>query len=406
MKYISFGKFDKKFLIYFLLYVVAAILNTIFYAFVLMNQEHNSKNVPLNVILIYGFNIFFGIVDFIDRRKSHNLSKLDQNYMKFNTNDLELIVYTYPYKEINFQIIFMMSFFSIMFYVYNFFRAHITLIQTDKNNLIFNENHNAIAMVVFILLFRYIQKTTFYKHQYLSIIIIITLGIINHILNLIFGDIKIDYSIGESILIFFLVLIFPSVFAFLLYMTKRYMKFKYYSPLFLCFMVGLNFDFISIILLIYCKNIDFEISNICEPLDIDFKNIILLILDCILNGFIVLFQVLIINDYTVFHLMIAYCLKDMTDQILISIVNATLISIMTIIIKTIEFLFGLVFLEIIELNFCGLNINLKKSIIDRGDDEKKEIYKSISGNEDDSENRTSSFADISIDPNKEMYEIN
>ena len=104
--------------------------------------------------------------------------------------------------------------------------------------------------------------------------------------------------------------------------------------------------------------------------------------------------------------MIAYCLKDMTDQILISIVNATLISIMTIIIKTIEFLFGLVFLEIIELNFCGLNINLKKSIIDRGDDEKKEIYKSISGNEDDSENRTSSFADISIDPNKEMDEIN
>ena len=203
MKYISFGKFDKKFLIYFLLYVVAAMLNTIFYAFVLMNQEHNSKNVPLNVILIYGFNIFFGIVDFIDRRKSHNLSKLDQNYMKFNTNDLELIVYTYPYKEINFQIIFMMSFFSIMFYVYNFFRAHITLIQTDKNNLIFNENHNAIAMVVFILLFRYIQKTTFYKHQYLSIIIIITLGIINHILNLIFGDIKIDYSIGEGILIFF-----------------------------------------------------------------------------------------------------------------------------------------------------------------------------------------------------------
>ena len=171
-------------------------------------------------------------------------------------------------------------------------------------------------------------------------------------------------------------------------------------------MIGANFNIMSLILLIYCNSIDFNISNVCDKLDIDAKIIFLFILDSILNGFIVLLQGLIINDYTVFHLMIAYCLKDMTDQILISIVNATLISIMTIIIKTIEFLFGLVFLEIIELNFCGLNINLKKSIIDRGDDEKKEIYKSISGNEDDSENRTSSFADISIDPNKEMDEIN
>ena len=82
------------------------------------------------------------------------------------------------------------------------------------------------------------------------------------------------------------------------------MKYKYYSPLFLCFMIGAVFNVISLILLIYCNSIDFTISYICDKLDIDTKIIFLFILDSILNGFIVLLQGLIINDYTVFHLML------------------------------------------------------------------------------------------------------
>ena len=229
-------------------------------------------------------------------------------------------------------------------FLYNFFRYYLTLIHTDKSDLIFNENHNATVMAIFILLFKFMQKTTFYKHQYLSIIIIITLGIINYILNLILGDIKTDYSTEEIILIIVLILVCPFIFAFFIFMTKKYMKYKYYSPLFLCFMIGANFNIMSLILLIYCNSIDFNISNVCDKLDIDAKIIFLFILDSILNGFIVLLQGLIINDYTVFHLMLAYCLKDITDQFFYISIGVTIKSIITIIIKIIEFLCGLVFL--------------------------------------------------------------
>ena len=69
----------------FVCYVLAAILNTTFLALILMRQEHNSKNVPLNIIIVYRLTIFFGIFDFIDRKKSHNLSKKDENFRKSNS---------------------------------------------------------------------------------------------------------------------------------------------------------------------------------------------------------------------------------------------------------------------------------------------------------------------------------
>ena len=201
MKLISCGKFDKKFLIYFVCYIIAALLNTFFLALILMRQEHNSKNVPLNVSIVYSFNIFFGIFDFIDRRKSQNLSKKNENLGNNNIIIQNIKLKYYQYKEIRFKLVFIISIFCAFFYIYNFFRYYITLIYSDKSDIIFNENHNAVVMAIFILLFKFIQKEIFYKHQYLSIIIITVLGIINYILNIILGDTRTDYSTKEIILI-------------------------------------------------------------------------------------------------------------------------------------------------------------------------------------------------------------
>ena len=117
MKYISCGKFDKKFLIYFVCYVLAAILNTTFLDLILMRQEHNSKNVPLNIIIVYSLTIFFGIFDFIDRKKSHNLSKKDENFRKSNSEIKNIKSKLYQYKEINLRIVFIISIFCIFFYI-------------------------------------------------------------------------------------------------------------------------------------------------------------------------------------------------------------------------------------------------------------------------------------------------
>ena len=68
---------------------------------------------------------------------------------------------------------------------------------------------------------------------------------------------------------------------------------------------------------------------------------------------------------------------------------------------------GLVFLEIIELNFCGLNINLKRYIINKGDEEKKEIDNNlISDKESDSESKDNNNPEIIIGPNNEMVVLN
>ena len=57
----------------------------------------------------------------------------------------------------------------------------------------------------------------------------------------------------------------------------------------------------------------------------------------------------------------------------------------------------LVFLEIIELNFCGLNENVKRKIKDRADDE---VKLSLIDKENENEERNSSF-DNSLDDIKD-----
>ena len=41
---------------------------------------------------------------------------------------------------------------------------------------------------------------------------------------------------------------------------------------------------------------------------------------------------------------------------------------------------GLIYLEIIELNFCDLNLNLKKNIYNRAKNEKISMYKILNNN--------------------------
>ena len=61
------------------------------------------------------------------------------------------------------------------------------------------------------------------------------------------------------------------------------------------------------------------------------------------------------------------------------------------IIKILQFIFGLIFLEIIELNFFGFNKNLRKYITNRSKEESEKIYElypeeSYEENNDDSKN--------------------
>jgi hypothetical protein len=76
---------------------------------------------------------------------------------------------------------------------------------------------------------------------------------------------------------------------------------------------------------------------------------------------------IIINYYSVCHIFLFLQNKGITDSISLEI-DKNIYYVFQLIIQIcfiINLFFSLVFLEMIELNFCGLNVNLKKNIQNR-----------------------------------------
>ena len=94
------------------------------------------------------------------------------------------------------------------------------------------------------------------------------------------------------------------------------------------------------------------------------------------------------NDFTFYHIIIPMKIGDFIKNMIDSF------DIILLIFFIVEFLFYLIFLEIIELNFCDLNKNIKKNIQIRA--------KSDSTNEEGRD----SFFDLDEDNDEENNDIN
>ena len=231
--------------------------------------------------------------------------------------------------------------------------------------------------IIFLSLFSYIiLKIKIYKHHYLSIIVIIVTGIIvdiiiGHYNNI--SDIKnILFKLLTEIMISLDVVV-----------TKYTMENKYYSPYEMCFYAGI-FEFIlySLLLLLsyHLKFLDnfkadmkiFELKDICIF-------IILIILLFIYN----LFNYITVKKTSTFHILIIIILGELAPYILEIIDNKyKSYKIITIILGLFLILFmTLIFNEIIELNFLGLEEYTKKNIYIRSKLDEK--------GEDDNESRCS-----------------
>jgi len=111
----------------------------------------------------------------------------------------------------------------------------------------------------------------------------------------------------------------------------------------------------------YYDNI-FELFN--ELGKIEAKSVIILISLPFIFGIYALIFIKIIYDYSIFHLYIPFLIQYFIENITKNfelIENLFLISGFLI-----ELIMILVFLEIIEINCCGLNKNLKRNIDSRG----------------------------------------
>ena len=100
-----------------------------------------------------------------------------------------------------------------------------------------------------------------------------------------------------------------------------------------------------------------------------------MIIFSILFAFEFFAKVITINSFTLFHYILIVDLGELISSIFDLISNFDIRYMINILITfPIEIFECLVFIETIELNFCGLNLNLKKSIIRRSVIEVNTIY--------------------------------
>ena len=158
------------------------------------------------------------------------------------------------------------------------------------------------------------------------------------------------------------------------------MEFKYFSPFQCCYLFGIvNTPLILIIYFIVsyipCNNKFLcdekkNFNNIYSLFDyFNFKELILLTLECLCEGIWHLLINMIINKFTIYHILIPLLVTFCVINLLESQITATEI-IINVIYLILENIFFLIFLEIIELNFCNLNYNLKRKIEERAINEK------------------------------------
>ena len=126
------------------------------------------------------------------------------------------------------------------------------------------------------------------------------------------------------------------------------------------------------------------------------------IIKALLNSLRFFIELILINEFTVFHIIIFIIFIVFISNIIEIILDYNFYELIIIIVTSSFELFGIfVFVEIIELNFFGLDRNLRKYIDNRAEDEINNIFE-ISDEQDSSD--TESFKkennedDISVIP--------
>ena len=353
MKYIKLGTFDKKLLIP----IIGGICRLIFTFFYKKNPKYpilsqnpfiTSIYSSIGMILTFIPYLIFKYrskSSYIISNGSENQSKL--NLKLFNKPIIENIRKK-KYKFFIFQEIFdflqtVFSTFFCMNITYNFWTFDI----------------------IFISLFSYlILKTKLYRHQYISMIIIIILGFLLNVLENFKQtntENKLDFL---EIMMTILTEIFLSMF---LVVAKYNMEKNFSSPYEICIWIGLIGLILYAIIIIIINILGVEIAGIKHPDNFYslFNNYdiydFLLCLSFLIGQAIYNIVILLTCDYfTPIHIFIIKIFKEIYNSYSFD-QNIALNFLTLFILVIITFMFS-VFIEIIELNIFQISYNTKRNI--------------------------------------------
>ena len=178
-------------------------------------------------------------------------------------------------------------------------------INAEFSDLVLEEIYKFMDILCLLLLYRLMHKIMFYKQQYISLIIIILMGLIRFF-RIYINKFKEEMEDFLDYISFFFIIILPLIDSIKLFVLEKYMKYNNYSPFFICFLIGVVYFIFSIILLIFFQIVDCGDSVICKLLsDIDLKlntgNIFLLIAYSILYPWEHYIKFYMIYGFTPFH---------------------------------------------------------------------------------------------------------
>ena len=217
--------------------------------------------------------------------------------------------------------------------------------------------------ILFIALFSYlIFRIKIYKHQYICILIFIATGLIFDIYLGIHGStINGNLNNIEYIIIKFLGEI---IFSLIMVINKFIMEKKFCSPYELCFLQGIICLLLtSLYLIIFPSNFKSYWEKIAWSELLLFSFI--LIIEFLYNIIILI----TIQNFTTFHILICIIISEIEPFIEDSN-NDGWTLVIAIFIYIFIFFILLIFIEVFELNFCGLQDNTKKNITERAENEK------------------------------------
>ena len=391
---ISFGKIGKKYFIYLLILILISIsfnLNNIYFE---KNENQDINNIFLRRISAYGLLVFLIIPEYIIRKKYiNNNDKKKEREALANMDNLmnKKIDFLFnPTEQMTLNNFLILICGLVFIYVYKvgfdiYYEYYNERIKLDST-----EYECSMEIIYLIIIFKIANKTIFYKHQYLSLFVLSIIELTRYVINLVVLE-KIEFDFTKDFYSFFPLIFFSFFESGQYYLINKFMKYKYFSPLSVAFLIGCIFVFFSIIMLIIFLNVTCLDPKICPALtelpNIFLHSYIFLLIRGILYTGIITVTFLIIKEFSVFHLFPYTSLDEFISHIFFLSKNFEIFRfIMIIIAFPIEIFSIFVFTEIIELNFCGLNKNLKKNIINRADNEAYSIYDDMTSEEDEGEN--------------------
>ena len=380
-KFISCGKCDKR---YFKLLFFFILLNIII---IILTGKYITNVFLLKPLLIYiGMALCF-IPELILKKKSQNkneteITEINDNrkmkgYIENIYNDLSDKIEKRDYIHI--------IFISLVLILIDFIK--IFLRKKEKCD---DAQYYFTELPFLLIISIYFYNINFYKHQYLSIIILTFSGFIQYIIKILYYY-KPTSNFIDIIIDFFLQIIIGLGEAIYFSYVKSLIQFKFCSPYKVCYIFGIINGII--ILIIYFIVSEFKCSGeslLCSVKykgDYYFDNIYAVFTSYNIGQFILCFLLsicfcsikiifnLIINYYSVCHIFLFLQNNGIDDSLSIAIDSGVgiLFQIIIFICYIINIFFSLVFLEMVELNFCGLNTNLKKNIQKRVNDDNLEI---------------------------------